>query len=114
MSEKMLPGQETYTEEQKRQKDEMLRDACEAEEEFDLDELERHKYDVDRKYRDILEKHKVPLPDGSLGLIEHLNYRMGTQDWYAETADGKIYWFSGKEGWKNLPMGYPWLVRRFK
>lgn len=39
---KMMPGQTPYTLEEAQQLDQMLRGAMEAEEEFDLDELERH------------------------------------------------------------------------
>lgn len=38
---KMMPGQAPYTPEQEARLQEMLADACEAEELFDLDELER-------------------------------------------------------------------------
>lgn len=38
---RMAPGETPYTPEQKAQLRELLRDACEAEECFDLDELER-------------------------------------------------------------------------
>ncbi len=37
----MIPGQEPYTDEQRSKLDEMLRDAMDAEDEFDVDELER-------------------------------------------------------------------------
>lgn len=41
MKEKMMPGQKPYTEEELKKKDELLRDALEAEDEFEPDELER-------------------------------------------------------------------------
>jgi len=39
---KMMPGQTPYTLEEAQKLDQMLRDAMDAEDEFDLDELERH------------------------------------------------------------------------
>lgn len=40
--EKMAPGQKPYTPEQRKRKDELIAAACEAEELFDLDELEAY------------------------------------------------------------------------
>jgi hypothetical protein len=41
LKEKMMPGQGPYTEEELKRKDELLRDAMDAEDEFGADELER-------------------------------------------------------------------------
>lgn len=46
--EKMAPGQEPYTEEQKVKKEELLRGACEAAEMFDEDDLEDYSDRRDR------------------------------------------------------------------
>lgn len=38
---KMMPGQEPYTQEERKRLDDLMRAACEAEVEVDIDELER-------------------------------------------------------------------------
>ena len=49
---KMIPGQKPYTEEEQEQLDDLFRAALEAEEMFDLDELEEFAAEQKRKERD--------------------------------------------------------------
>jgi hypothetical protein len=114
LKKKMMPGENCYTPEEVKQHDDILRVACEAEEEIDLDELESYSCEMHIKSRELLKKHNIPFPDESLGLINELRWAASDNQWYLETVDGKVYWYSGKKGWKICSQGYPWVTGRYK